>query len=651
VTRSLRSRRHSLLTAVFLLLGLSFATAAFTADVEVKEPDAARPASRAAQTPPAEDAGFQTDPAFEMYRRLEDPNKPPKLFGRSGSPLGLEATATPAPSPEIPMPSPPPNVPAPPRPPLAVAPPAGTPSAGTPPARPGAKGFTEVAGAGEAPTQGAASATTAAAAAEAAKSGKPIVAVLDFSSDSLSPYALAILTQKMIAEVQAAGSAETIGYAGSRRALSEQGLLVTDPYLAPPANRDYAKALNADFIILGNVGKIGKKLSMDAALYSRKRDAVVASETIVSQSVDPSDLLEALAPIAARFERAWTGRNGAPITAAERLLSQAPAPPAPAALPGKGEPQPGPGKETLQARAAAERSPSEAKAPPAKAKAKKAAKAARKAEPTASAPLPAPSPAPAAGALAGPTGPTGLTGPTGVPAPASVSAPAGAPEPIAAAIAPVPTPAPAGAPAPVASAASTVSAAPSAPAAPVGPAAQLSAAETTKPIAARGEPPIDGTDEDLFAEAKNLAIDHPRRYLILKKLAERNPKNLLYLRYLCHASYCQDKMEETLQNCDGVLRPEPTDSAILTIKGMAYYNLDKYQEAVNVLRRALMYDPNNVQAQFNLAFTYQVVDPARAKEEHRKYLKMTEGMKDQEEWRKQSLEYLGFTEGEGEKKP
>ena len=99
----------------------------------------------------------------------------------------------------------------------------------------------------------------------------PIVAQIDLQTETLSPTEIAFLSQTVWNEVQRTQRTYLRTREWTRRVLADQGISITDPYAVPPSRQQMAKALQTDFLILGNANAVGKNLCHGNHALQRRR--------------------------------------------------------------------------------------------------------------------------------------------------------------------------------------------------------------------------------------------------------------------------------------------------------------------------------------------------------------------------------------------
>ncbi len=396
----------------------------------------------------------------------------------------------------------------------------------------------------------------------------PVVAVMDFKSRdllSLPKILLTITLNRAIESAQAdAPRVRLLDAPAIEDAMVRENLVGDDPFRPTIENRDLAKALKADYLVLGAVGKNQDHLLMTISLYDTREDATQVVQTKILPSTAPQALFNAMPEVADHLLAVWQ-------PASEPTPTPQPTPPAPTVVPvPRVRPTPAPPGQGLTT---APRIP-EGRKPINSGGAN-----------TVALPLATEAPPPVAPVVPTPD----ITIYTPTPAPTPTDAPAVTPA------APTPTPE-----------------------APIPPEERLAAA---------------------------LAMKHtdPRRLFHLETLVEAFPDNMNYRRYLAETAIYIGRvgteinpklMRLAVDNCQKVLGKYPMDDSTLTIKGIAHYNLDEFDKAIDSLRKALLQNPQNIEAQYNLGHSYATYgDLLQAKKEFERYLSLTEGMESQAPYR------------------
>ncbi|NQU42630.1 hypothetical protein HQ520_05050, partial [bacterium] len=110
----------------------------------------------------------------------------------------------------------------------------------------------------------------------------PLLTVIDLETNTLEPSETGVVTQVVWNAIQRAGHARLMRLQGSRQLLAEQDLTPSDPYRPPPPRDAVARALHADYLILGNVNRFQGAYALDLILYSAVLDSIVHSATVVT---------------------------------------------------------------------------------------------------------------------------------------------------------------------------------------------------------------------------------------------------------------------------------------------------------------------------------------------------------------------------------
>lgn len=124
----------------------------------------------------------------------------------------------------------------------------------------------------------------------------PLCAVIDLKTDTLEPDGVKTLSQLIWNALERAGRCRLMRLDSSRLILARRDLTPTDPYRAPPTRAQMADALNADFLLVGNVNKFADVYVLELQLYSKSADAVLKSENTTLRG-DFGALLEKADPM------------------------------------------------------------------------------------------------------------------------------------------------------------------------------------------------------------------------------------------------------------------------------------------------------------------------------------------------------------------
>lgn len=585
MSRSTRSRSRSFswmvtCVAIAISLPVALANAADSYPLTARLPVGVYHASATIGDNP------EANDAFEFYRKLSDPAKPPRLYTDDEAPLGMSPgeAEKPAVEPKQVKPKPVKAKPTPTPDPFRPGPVA------TPAPKPRPVDETVIPRVPEPKV-------IARAVVRAPSFLQPVVGVLDFNSVVISAYERSVLTQRMIGEIDATRGASAISHARARQRLLRAGLLLPDPFRSPAPHQRYAESLKADYVVSCSIDAIGPKLLMTTLLYSKAEDEVVDRVTFEALSPNTVVLLDELPDIASRFQRHWAPREyggvsapAVPVRTTATTTDRMPPTRLETAPPVRTNVEPGPSREL----------PDETPVGPSVSGAVK--------------PEPKATPTPVATPLVkAPETPKVIASAT----PAPVKTPVATKTPTGAAKTPQPTP--------------------------------VAVKETPKPEKATATPaPTKAavTDADkLYRTAVAYPRDDPRADEAAIALVKLDGKNLSYRSLLAETCVYNGRMKEATKHCDAVLDKRPQDTFILTLKGVAHYNLGEYSEAILALQQALSFDPNNFHAQYNLATIYEQTDEAQAIIAHRRYLEMTKGVAGQTEFREQSNNFLRLVAG------
>lgn len=93
--------------------------------------------------------------------------------------------------------------------------------------------------------------------------------------------------------------------------------------------------------------------------------------------------------------------------------------------------------------------------------------------------------------------------------------------------------------------------------------------------------------------------------------------------YLGTLEVRQGQFDKAFKYADEALKLQPNHPAVLDVVGWIYFAAGKYDESINFIGRALLYDPNNVRARMLLADIYIVKrDLTKAENEYLKVIQI-----------------------------
>ena len=441
----------------------------------------------------------------------------------------------------------------------------------------------------------------------------PICAQIDLEGETLKSQEMVLLSQTVWNEMQRSQRTRLLTPKYTRSALAERGMTPGAPYGIPPSRRQMAKALNVDYLILGNVNGVGKTYVMELMLYDAARDSVCRSQA-ASSAAGLGGLLREIPRMVGALQSAMPRKILRP------RLDNVPAPtiggsqqvsPADrdsllsreirearlendrlrqelAALKGQG----GRGEKTRSpetSQTPSEKGPllsSEEKGAAKTGKARvsaaqsKTKKQASKAARATVAPTVTPTPSP--------TTPTESRPGEGAP-PAKESATS-----------------------------------PSTP-------------EVTPKVGALAQPaPQESTDQEKakakYAEALRYPTTSSDGIKPLEEAVNLSPNNGEYQRALVTRLYYTGQFVACAKRGDGFVKQGSTDVTIFIFVGAAYTALTDYPHALSIIERAIVMDPKNGYALYNRALTLDLMNDARAAEAFRRYLQVARNDPGQAQW-------------------
>jgi hypothetical protein len=166
----------------------------------------------------------------------------------------------------------------------------------------------------------------AAAQAPAAERTRPVVAVLDFESNTLTHDQEAAFSQALWSEFFRSPITRVLPRDDVRQYLIRYDLHPGEPYAPTVPLARVAQALRVDYLIVGHANVLGESSAVDYAIYSSKLGETVAKENFVQRGKIEDLLLTVPTYAAAMISVVKKVESGANISA--RQLEQAP-PPAP----------------------------------------------------------------------------------------------------------------------------------------------------------------------------------------------------------------------------------------------------------------------------------------------------------------------------------
>ncbi len=173
----------------------------------------------------------------------------------------------------------------------------------------------------------------------------PLIAVIDLDSGTLGTSELRAVGNAIHSQLARDAEVGLLPQTGVRGLLQHLGILPHDPYGPPPAPLDIAKALRADFLIMGELNRVGGAYSLRTQLYSASKNDVVQTDSRISQR-GLSELAGQLPALAKKFKQKIVppGKTGKPPAVIPKPVAQKD-------TPGKSKypPRPSPVSETVPA--------------------------------------------------------------------------------------------------------------------------------------------------------------------------------------------------------------------------------------------------------------------------------------------------------------
>lgn len=105
----------------------------------------------------------------------------------------------------------------------------------------------------------------------------PWVSIIDLESVTLEPNSVNAISQSLWNAAQRQEKGHLLPLSATRNRLSMANLTPSDPYRLPPSRMELARALQSDYLILGNLNKFQGAYAMELQLYSAALDRVIAS--------------------------------------------------------------------------------------------------------------------------------------------------------------------------------------------------------------------------------------------------------------------------------------------------------------------------------------------------------------------------------------
>lgn len=136
-----------------------------------------------------------------------------------------------------------------------------------------------------------------------------------------------------------------------------------------------------------------------------------------------------------------------------------------------------------------------------------------------------------------------------------------------------------------------------------------------------------------------------KRLELLKQAVEMAPNDMQVLRALANEYYMRGEYGPCVDTFTRALKLDPNDSILLTFRGSALYCQDKFGAASEDFRKALQISPDNHFARFNIALAAHMSKSPDAARLWREYLDKTNSVaNEEEENRKLARNYLAALE-------
>ena len=409
--------------------------------------------------------------------------------------------------------------------------------------------------------------------APAARSDKPIVALLDYETDTLEDGQVGALSQALWARLNLTGDMGLLPRGPARRWLIRYDLYPFTPYRQPISLDVVTRALKSDYLVSGHIDRLDGVFVLDVSLYSRPAGKAILEDAKLRKAT-LEQMLEGMGGLASQLHTAIMRDAAQRLGLTPPALSLAPESE-------KAAPKPEP-SEAKGSRGTSRALPPAKETPTIKAVRKKKKSLASRQEPAEAIPE------------------HKETGQTPEPKPSRAEhAPSAAGE-EAASTAPSPKPRE------------------------EQPRAGQVAKENASPApSATPLQPEQGNIEkarQLYQDAQKHKAKTPERLELLRQAAALMPAELLYQQQLATELYLQGQYQACVESCERALRLNPGVSMLLTIKGSAYFELDKFEQAGQANEAALAIDPNNLWARYNLALTLTMQKSPKARQAWDDYL-------------------------------
>jgi len=117
----------------------------------------------------------------------------------------------------------------------------------------------------------------------AAPTAKPLVAMLEFTTDNLPPGEMDAVGAALWERLLRSGRVRLLSRRDTRIALRQMGLLPRRPLAQPSSYGRMARALGVDYLAFGHVGGPGGIYALDVSLFSVRKGATVITETRICE--------------------------------------------------------------------------------------------------------------------------------------------------------------------------------------------------------------------------------------------------------------------------------------------------------------------------------------------------------------------------------
>jgi hypothetical protein len=406
--------------------------------------------------------------------------------------------------------------------------------------------------------------------------GPPVIAVLDFVSNTLSQKEVAALSEALWAQIGLGGSVRMLPRDPTRRWLIANDLHPFMPYGPRVPMTRVAQALRAGFVATGTIDRIDNAYALELELYSASSEVPVLRQAGV-RFATLDQMLVAMNGLAARVLESAGAASGLRLTGAARASDWTEPAPARAAA---GEVRSAaPAKTRVATGVHIVESGEGASASAGESAVRRAPTAAVKEPPAAT--IPADHAAPLAPA------------PETIPAATPAATPRPTPEPTPQAT-PRPTPEPTPSPAP----------------------------QTAQPAAEAGHAASPAAEQaaKLLDEAGQLKAEDPARLAKLEEAVKLDPSNDDATRQLGFDYFKRGRYPDCIELCDRALKRAPGDSQLLMIKGSAQFSLGRYLDSIESCKASVAADPKNNYALYNLALSMEMAGSPGAAAAWRDYL-------------------------------